>query len=33
MRMCVIFIILLNNYEKAVHAHDYRFLWKRRGVF
>ena len=28
MRMCVIFIILLKNYEKAVHAHNYRFLWK-----
>ena len=26
MHMHIIFIILLQNYEKAVHAHDYRFL-------
>ena len=28
MRMYVIFIILLQNYEKAIHAHNYRFFWK-----
>ena len=28
MRMYVIFIILLQNYEKAVHVHNYRFFWK-----
>ena len=28
--MCVyvIFVILLQNYEKAIHAHNYRFFWK-----
>ena len=29
MHMCDIFKILLRNYEKAVHAHNCRFLWKR----
>ena len=31
MRMYVIFIILLWNYENVVHAHDYWFFWK--GLF
>ena len=26
MHICIIFIILLQNYEKAVHAHYYRFF-------
>ena len=26
--MYAIFKILLENYEKAVHAHNYRFFWK-----
>ena len=28
MRMYVIFIIFLQNYEKAVHANNHRFFWK-----
>ena len=28
MHMYVVFITLLQNYEKAVHAHNYRFFWK-----
>ena len=28
MRMYAIFKILLQNYEKAVHAHNYRLFWK-----
>ena len=31
MCMYVILIILLQNYEKAVHAHNYMFFWK--GLF
>ena len=26
--MSVIFIFLLQNYEKAIYAHNYRFFWK-----
>ena len=28
MHMYVIFRILLQNYEKAIHTHNYRFFWK-----
>ena len=28
MHMHIIFIILLQNYEKAVHAQNYRLFWK-----
>ena len=26
--MYIIFVILFKNYEKGVHAHNYRFFWK-----
>ena len=33
MCMYFIFIILLTNYEKDLHVHNYRFCWKgMKGV-
>ena len=32
MRLYVIFMILLQNYEKTVHAYNYRFFWRRDCV-
>ena len=32
MSIYVVFIILLQNYEKTVDAHKYRLLWKGLGL-